>query len=213
MQPGDATRVVGLPIVALTQYRAMTTPFSQRFAHELIRHPATPCEFVRSITVEAHRCTEGATEGLHLRYRLMGQVSQLRMPSPALEPSPRDGLWKHTCFEAFLGRPGEEAYREFNFSPSGHWAVYAFSDERVRDAAAADMPAPRISFAQAEGEIILDARLLLTPTMALGTHLRLGLTAVIETQDGRLSYWALHHPAEQPDFHRKDGWTAFLTTP
>lgn len=191
----------------------MTTSFSQCFAHELIRHPATPCELVRSITVEAHRYTEGATEGLHLRYRLIGQVSQLRLPCPAQEPGPRDGLWKHTCFEAFLGRPGEKTYREFNFSPSGHWAVYAFSDERVRDAAAVDMPVPRISFAQAAGEIILDAHLLLTRTMALGTDLRMGLTAVIETQDGRLSYWALHHPAEQPDFHRKDGWTAFLTTP
>jgi len=36
------------------------------------------------------------------------------------------------------------------------------------------------------------------------------LTAVIETQDGNLSYWALHHPAERPDFHRNAGWTAEL---
>ena len=36
----------------------------------------------------------------------------------------------------------------------------------------------------------------------------LGLSAVIETDDGRLSYWALAHPRAQPDFHHPVGWTA-----
>ena len=41
----------------------------------------------------------------------------------------------------------------------------------------------------------------------------LGLTAVIEAQDGHLSYWALHHPAAQPDFHHRGGWTARVPAP
>jgi hypothetical protein len=28
---------------------------------------------------------------------------------------------------------------------------------------------------------------------------------VLETLDGQLSYWALHHPAERPDFHHRAG--------
>ena len=36
------------------------------------------------------------------------------------------------------------------------------------------------------------------------------MSAVIETDDGRLSYWALAHPAPQPDFHHRAGWTARL---
>ena len=35
---------------------------------------------------------------------------------------------------------------------------------------------------------------------------RLGLTAVIEEAGGRLSYWALRHPAERPDFHDAGGF-------
>lgn len=31
--------------------------------------------------------------------------------------------------------------------------------------------------------------------------LRLALCAVIEASDGSLSYWALAHPADRPDFH------------
>lgn len=191
----------------------MTTPFLQRLTHQLTPHPATPCPCVESITVAVQRYAESAAEGLHFRYRLVGRVPQLRLPSPAQEPGPRDELWKHTCFEAFLGQPCESAYLEFNFSPSGDWAVYAFSDERVFDTVAENMPVPRISLSLAENEIILDARFTLPPEISPDVRLRMGLTAVIETQDNHLSYWALHHPAERPDFHRKDGWTEFLTTP
>ena len=34
----------------------------------------------------------------------------------------------------------------------------------------------------------------------------IGLTAVIETATGAKSYWALHHPAEKPDFHHRNGF-------
>jgi hypothetical protein len=33
---------------------------------------------------------------------------------------------------------------------------------------------------------------------------RLGLAAVIEEANGRLSYWALAHPPGKPDFHHSD---------
>lgn len=53
----------------------------------------------------------------------------LRLPLAA-EPLRTDGLWRATCFELFLSRPGEDAYVEFNFSPSGQWAVYRFDRYR-----------------------------------------------------------------------------------
>ncbi|MNC84871.1 hypothetical protein D3C83_04390 [compost metagenome] len=34
--------------------------------------------------------------------------------------------------------------------------------------------------------------------------LALALAAVIEEEDGVLSYWALGHPAGKPDFHQRD---------
>jgi hypothetical protein len=38
------------------------------------------------------------------------------------------------------------------------------------------------------------------------------LTAVIEAADGTLSYWALRHPAPQPDFHHPGGFVLTLPT-
>jgi hypothetical protein len=43
--------------------------------------------------------------------------------------------------------------------------------------------------------------------------LRLALSAVIEETDGHLSYWALAHPAERPDFHHRDGFVLALEPP
>lgn len=53
----------------------------------------------------------------------------LVLPEP-LTPSRADGLWETTCFELFLRRPGSAAYMEFNFSPSGRWAAWAFDGYR-----------------------------------------------------------------------------------
>lgn len=50
---------------------------------------------------------------------------------PAVVPAARaDDLWRTTCFELFLRRPGEDAYMEFNFSPSGEWSAWAFDGYR-----------------------------------------------------------------------------------
>jgi len=67
-----------------------------------------------------------------------GLVSQRLAPIDGLErwamASPRgarkDELWHHTCFEAFLGLPGSDAYWELNVSPDGDWNLYRFSGYR-----------------------------------------------------------------------------------
>src|ERR1019366_4823177 len=37
-------------------------------------------------------------------------------------------------------------------------------------------------------------------------HLRIALAAVIEDENGRLSYWGLRHPPGKPDFHHPNGF-------
>ena len=43
-----------------------------------------------------------------------------------------------------------------------------------------------------------------------GRGLRLGLAAVVEDKARVLSYWALKHPAEKPDFHHADSFVVEL---
>lgn len=130
---------------------------------------------------------------LSLRYVLDGDVKRLRVPAPR-SPARVDGLWRHTCFELFVGAPGEAAYREFNFSPSGEWAAYRFASYRER-AAPLDGAPPAIR-ARQEASVELEANVPCGPG-----RLRLGLCAVVEDETGGLAYWALRHPMAKPDFH------------
>ncbi|KON81491.1 DOMON-like domain-containing protein [Azoarcus sp. PA01] len=168
-------------------------------------HPHTPCAAVEALAVRVDIVSDGT---LGLRYRLHGDLARLRIPAP--RPAARaDGLWAHTCFECFVAMPGTAAYREFNFSPSGEWAAYAFRAYRERDdeAARATAVAPRIAMDAQGRRLDLDVRVHAAALPADSfAGLQLGLTAVVEDIDGKCSYWALRHPGPAPDFHLRDGF-------
>lgn len=168
----------------------------------LLCHPATPDPAVDGIAV----CLRRAETGLAVAYRLDGRLAALRVPASGA-PLPVERLWAFTCFELFVAGAEEAAYREFNFSPSGQWMRFDFAGYRQR-VPSPDGPAPRIDVRQDAGGLELTARLPLEllPSGAL----RVGLTAVVEHADGGHRYWALSHPAAQPDFHHRDGFAAAL---
>lgn len=165
----------------------------------LVCHPATPSDAVRAIEAHVHRSTAGE---LHLRYLIRGDVSQVRVP-PSAAPGAVERLWEHTCCELFVSPEGEGGYREFNFSPSGQWAAYAF--ERYREGKATAISDPGIRVRVGADALELDARV----HVGVG-RLRAGLSAVIEEAGGRRSYWALAHHDEKPDFHRSEAFVLVL---
>jgi hypothetical protein len=170
----------------------------------LIPHPTTPCSVVESLHVTVSRVNQASW---HFCYTLRGDLQQLRIPTPQ-KPTRVDGLWQHTCFEAFIGVLNSAAYYEFNFSPSHQWAAYAFSDYR-QPINGQTKHTPRVVTTQTTGQLLVDIHLAATDFSANPTTqpLQLGLTAVIETAAGEKTYWALAHPTERPDFHHRDGFT------
>jgi hypothetical protein len=140
----------------------------------------------------------------------------MRLRIPSARPQRRvDRLWEHTCFEAFISATESSAYREFNFSPSGEWATYAFQSYRVAAPLEDHTPSPNMTVHIDRGSLTLDANVsqdLLT-TISRPAPLRLGLCAVIEEESGRLTYWALRHPAGKPDFHDTHGFVLELEPP
>jgi len=172
---------------------------SERLA--LVPHPDTPCAAVRALTFSLERPTPAL---LTLHYRLDANLAALRIPEPR-SPVRADGLWQHTCFEAFVGQVNARSYWEFNFSPSGAWAAYQFSDYREGMAPLLKGAAPVISARAAGDSLTLSVAVDLSwISRATAAELVLGAAAVIETQDRGLSYWALKHPAGKPDFHQAD---------
>jgi hypothetical protein len=168
-------------------------------------HPDTPSRAIEAIEVEVVRLTGGRLE---LRYEIRGRLGELAMPPHALGRA--DGLWQHTCVEAFVGGVDEAGYCEFNFSPSTQWAAYAFEGYRDGMRALETLGDPQRSYEFGPDRFVLIARLELAISLPVQKPWRVGLAAVIEETDGAKSYWALKHPPGKPDFHHADGFVLEL---
>jgi hypothetical protein len=164
-------------------------------------HPDSHSRAVAGVEVELLTDSAGR---LALSYIVSGNMNGVRIPS-VTEPGRADELWRHTCFEAFVGTAAA-GYYEFNFAPSTQWAAYHFSGYRSGMRVAAEAAAPGIEAQAAAESYSLRAVLDLNPLRRLspGGLLRLGLSALIEGNDGGKSFWALAHPAGAPDFHHAD---------
>ena len=153
---------------------------------------------------------------LRLAYRIEGPaLGSILFPKKDPRSSSgtrKDFLWQHTCLEAFLARKNGPTYWEFNFAPSGEWNFYQFgsyradskTEDRVREVKLGSNSMKFGDLFEADLEIDLsevpelhDAKL---------QDLLVGLTAVIETLDGKKSYWALTHCSEKPDFHLRESF-------
>lgn len=174
----------------------------------LLPHPASPAPAGLSLAASAQFDAAG---DLHLHYRLRGPIADLLIP-PTAQPAARDGLWQHTCCEAFVAAAGSAEYHEFNLAPSTCWAAYRFTAYRERDLAWQPEAAPAILCQTNAQEVLLTARIpaaLLPPARTW----QISLTTVIETRRGEKSYWALHHASPQPDFHLRDSFVLELNRP
>jgi hypothetical protein len=173
-------------------------------------HPSTRTETVRAIQVAVRRA---ANAELQMTFRLDGEIPRIRV-SPVRIPRFAKELWKHTCFEVFIALDGQAAYHEFNFAPSREWAIYAFRGYRDGSPVADETMRPNIATRSTANRLELDALVRLDTLSATYPRatLRIGLSAVIETNKG-ISYWALRHPKDKPDFHDANGFSLLLEPP
>ena len=188
------------------------TPDSTVARHFLLAHPVAQAGAAQDLVQELSvKIARPAHDQLALTYRLAGELASLRLHEPR-PPIRSDGLWRYTCFEAFIGHAGAPDYWEYNFSPSGAWASYHFTGYREGMApllkGAQPHIAQKISSDTFELSALVDLSWLAKSSAGIG--LRLGLAAVIEDKARGLSYWALKHPAEKPDFHHAEGFVVEL---
>jgi hypothetical protein len=171
----------------------------------LTAHPSTPNEDVRSLEVQL-RAKE--PDILLFQYLLVADMGRVRVPLPGAGERAED-LWKHTCFEAFIAPADALGYHEFNFSPSLDWAIYRFSAYREGMSPAEIGGAPKISVRRDNAELELQSAVRVGHVAELrdARRLRIALAAVIEDDNGGLSYWGLRHPPGKPDFHHSHGFT------
>ena len=159
-------------------------------------HPATPPKNIRGIQIY--------TDARVISFYIDGPPPRIPPDAPRVRS---DGLWKTTCFEMFIKSASGPNYYEFNFSPSGQWAAYAFDSYRTGMHNLPLATAPII-------EPIEDGIRVTVEVPPLSSReLLLNIAAVIEETDGTKSYWALAHPPGKPDFHHPTCFAATLPAP
>jgi hypothetical protein len=174
----------------------------------LLFHPSTPCGAVRGLDIQL---AMAGPRLLILRYNLQGDMSRIRVGSESAADR-TDGLWKHTCFEAFIQPGGSPSYYEFNFSPTRQWAAYRFNAYRDGMTPVDLTSPPEMVVRRLPDRLDVQAAFPLPDDVAIGAAppTKLALTAVVEEDSGRLCYWSMQHAAGKPDFHHADGFALEL---
>jgi hypothetical protein len=175
----------------------------------LKRHPETPCDAVTRVEVDVARLRPG---NLSLHYCVAGRIGDLRIPAATISERV-DGLWQHTCFEAFIRTAQGGDYFELNFSPSTRWAAYLFRGYRKDMSVAGDFEPPRFEVRSRDScyELLVSLELNGLSNLPSSAAYQFGLAAVIEETSGHKSYWALAHPPGRPDFHHDDCFALALS--
>lgn len=158
------------------------------------------------MTVDLSRRSNTAS----LSYTIRGPMKEIVVLAPVKTPLRKGGLWEDTCLEVFLAATDVQPYWEVNLSPSGHWNVYRFSAYRQgmqEEAALTSLPF-RVELGK--DSFLLDVELPLDGIANPETPLHVGVSAVIKLRSNQITYWALSHPGQKPDFHRRESFIAQL---
>ena len=144
---------------------------------------------------------------LSIRYAVTDEIDSVLLPALSNSPARKHDLWKATCFEFFIAIKDQPQYWEFNMSPSSNWNVYAMDAYRQvnmrEELAFTQLP---FEFKKTNDEITLDISVDLNPILEPAQVLQIGVTAIVQTDAGNESYWALAHSAPQADFHVRDSF-------
>ena len=135
-----------------------------------------------------------------LSFVLQGNLGDIVLPAATTQRRD-DNLWQATCLEMFWAEEGRKNYWELNLAPNGAWNVYAFADYRAEMRREERIAKPLTETTRTEESFALTAELEIGNLHGNNTPLRVGITAVLQHRDNRLSYWALAHPENKPDFH------------
>ncbi|MBI4684129.1 MAG: DOMON-like domain-containing protein [Nitrospirae bacterium] len=144
---------------------------------------------------------------LFIQYEFIGNLEEVLILEPVAMPERKHSLWKRTCFEFFLAVKGSPQYWEFNLSPSLDWNVYRF--EYYRQKEMKEEPAFMsllFNVRTQPGSFLLDLELDLDKIVMIDQSLEIGISAVIQLRDSTLTYWALTHPGQKPDFHHRSSF-------
>ena len=156
--------------------------------------------------IELNGKIDRQNELLSISYQLQGDLSAIAIDPFNNSPRRKFELWSTTCFEFFIGIPGNSEYWEFNLAPTGDWNVFHLDNYRQglqNELAFTSLP---FKIDRQANSLLLTLTLDLNKIIPTEREIEISVTTVIESNQHEISYWALTHPSTEPDFHRRDSF-------
>jgi hypothetical protein len=147
---------------------------------------------------------------LAVSFELAGDLAALHIPQLVSTLTRQDRLWEDTCFEFFIAPKNSPLYWEFNLAPSGDWNVYYLDDYRQGLRAEPSVTALPFAVHSQPGLLSLDMEVELTKFVPADEPIQMAISTVVQRTDGTMSYWALAHCGDQPDFHLRESFIVEL---
>jgi hypothetical protein len=146
---------------------------------------------------------------LYISFEVTGDLSWIDFGNYTPEKYRRLNLFEKTCFEFFLKIPNGQ-YLEFNFSPNFSWNIFSFYQLR---GPLLELPMEKdidLDILNSSDKFFLVAKISkdILPMEYLN-NLKLaqfGITMVIKSRLGTISYWAIDHKDSRPNFHHYDSF-------
>jgi len=157
--------------------------------------------FKPGIGVEIHGSISMQNKAINLTFQLDGEIDKIQWPALSLSPKRTMDLWQATCFELFICDPDENAYHEFNLSPSGDWHSFRFSDYRTDMATSDQLRLGAMKQSRHIDRLTIHADIERLIPGNVATLFQIGLSTVLLDQSGQQHYFALSHAGPKPDFH------------
>lgn len=148
-------------------------------------------------------------DAVYISYKITGSLDELDLGDGTPVHERKIKLWEKTCFELFI-KNSKDQYIEFNFSPVFEWNCFFFNKK-------GDPLSPWIKIDHIASDILLSKDIFhiiveikkdqFPPHFFdVKQDMSAGITSVIKNKLGHLSYWALSHEADRPNFHHFDSF-------
>ena len=161
-----------------------------------------PFHPVQNLTLRSRAWVELGV--LKFAFELEGDLEQILIPSPKGLPARVIGLWESTCFEVFIKNSKNEEYFEFNCSSASNWNIFYFKKPKAGLKEFLEI-SNLASCSVQNGKSLTVSFWIDTQKFPQGFwhegSMNLGLTSVLESKTGGLSYWAIEHLDQKPNFH------------
>ncbi|MFN8369755.1 MAG: hypothetical protein U0T83_03915 [Bacteriovoracaceae bacterium] len=148
---------------------------------------------------------------LDLKYSVLGNIQNLQLEAPVLQPQRTEELWKKSCFEIFLNNNLEHDYVEFNFSSSKNWNSYIFDNYRVKNSYLQLPSFPKINTYTNDQTFTMNVSVEFNyKNFNKVNQLFISPTVILQHNNNAQSFWAIKHTKNHPDFHVKDSFFQYF---